>query len=106
MNAGLFRHKIVIQSFSEKKDELGQILKEWTNTYNLWAMIRTIQGTEYIEASATQNQDTTRFVIRFMKNIEPTMRIVYKNKIYNIISVINDDETDKTLTIIAKSGDS
>ncbi|EKN68069.1 phage head closure protein [Schinkia azotoformans] len=106
MNAGLFRNKIVIQSFSEKKDELGQILKEWTNTYNLWVMIRTIQGTEYIEASATQNQDTTRFVIRFMKNIEPTMRIVYKNKIYNIISVINDDEADKTLTIIAKSGDS
>lgn len=104
-NSGSFRHRITIQSFVVEKDELGQESDgEWIDFKSMWANIKTMQGREYFAAAATQNENTVRFITRFIPGIDPSMRINYKNRIFEIASVINDDEANKTLTIIAKEG--
>ncbi len=102
MNPGLFKQRITIQSSIESTDGLGQITQEWQDVHHLWAMIKTVQGREYFAAAATQNENTTRFVVRYTTGISPDMRIQYKDRLYDIESVINDDEANKTLTIVAK----
>lgn len=102
LNPGLFRHRITIQNPVEVKDELGQAEITWQDTNIVWAMIKTTQGREYFAAAATKNENTTRFVIRYTNGVEPNMRILYQNRVYEIESVINDEEMNKTLTIIAK----
>lgn len=102
MNIGKFKHRITIQSYVETTDALGQIEQSWQDHKKVWSMIKTVQGREYFEAAATQNEDTARFVTRYTTGIEPSMRILYKGRTYDIQSVINDDEANKTLTIVAK----
>jgi SPP1 family predicted phage head-tail adaptor len=102
MNPGQFNRRITIQSNVETKDDLGQIENSWQDSHLVWAMIKTVQGREYFEAASTQNENTVRFVIRYVKGINPHMRILYNDRVFEILSVINDDERNKTLTILTK----
>jgi SPP1 family predicted phage head-tail adaptor len=102
MNPGLFRHRITFQEFIETTNENGFPVQEWIDVKTAWAMIKTLQGREYYEAATTQNENNVRFVIRYTSGINPDMRIKYKDRAFEILSVINDDERNITLTIIAK----
>lgn len=97
-----FKHRIMIMRSVIYEDELGQGIEQWQEVKSAWAAIKTMQGREYFAAASTQNENTTRFVIRYTTGIKPNMRIIYKESIYDIQSVINDDEANKTLTIIAE----
>lgn len=102
-NSGSFRHRITIQSYESTQDELGQQTGVWKDIRSLWAMIKTLQGREYFAAAATQSESTVRFVVRYTSGLDESMRIVYKGRVYEIIAPpINDDELNKTLTILAK----
>lgn len=101
-NTGQFRHRITFQEFTETTNENGFPVEDWQDKHYLWAMIKTLQGREYHQAAATQNENTVRFVVRYTSGITPDMRILYKGRVFDIVSVINDDEMNKTLTIIAK----
>jgi SPP1 family predicted phage head-tail adaptor len=103
MNPGLFRHRITFQSFSETTNENGFPVQDWTDIKTVWAMKKTLQGREYYQAAATQNENTVRWVIRYTKGLTPDMRIIDQNgQVYEIVSIINDDGRNTTLTIIAK----
>jgi SPP1 family predicted phage head-tail adaptor len=101
-HSGLYRHRINIQRPVITNDSLGQEEIIWEDSKLLWCMIKTTQGREYFAAASTQNEKTTRFIVRYTTGIDESMRIVHKDKVYEIESVINDDELNKTLTIIGK----
>jgi SPP1 family predicted phage head-tail adaptor len=101
-HSGLYRHRINIQKPVITKDSIGQEITTWEDVKLLWSMIKTVQGREYIAAASTQTEKTTRFIVRYTTGIDESMRIVHKDKVYEIESVINDDEMNKTLTIIGK----
>jgi SPP1 family predicted phage head-tail adaptor len=102
MNPGLFKHRITIQNSIEIENENGDYVKEWSDYKNVWAMIKTVQGREYLAAAATQNENTSRFITRYTSGIHPDMRILFNGRIFEIKSVINDDELNITLTIMGK----
>lgn len=101
-NSGSFRHRITIQEFTEGYNENGFPIEEWQDVKLVWAMIKTLKGSEFYQAASTQNENSLRFVIRYTTGLNPDMRILYKNRIFEIESIINDDEMDKTLTIMCK----
>ncbi|WHY80153.1 phage head closure protein [Neobacillus sp. WH10] len=101
--ANQFNHRITFQSFSETENALGDIVKSWVDVKTAWAMVKTVQGREFIQAAAVQAESTVRFVIRYTTGINSDMRIIYKGRIFEItVPPINDDELNKTLTIIGK----
>ena len=97
-----FKHQITIQQQVEEQNENGFIINEWQDRHHLWAAIKTLRGREYYEAATTQNENTVRFVVRYTAGITPDMRIQYKGRTFEILSVINDDERHVTMTIVAK----
>jgi SPP1 family predicted phage head-tail adaptor len=103
-NSGTYRHRIDILHPVPIEDELGQEVVQWGIHKSIWAAIKTMQGREYFAAAATRSENTVRFIIRYVEDIDSSMRIGHKNNMYDIISVINDDELNETLTIIAKVG--
>lgn len=68
-----------------------------------WADIKTMRGSEYDSATIAGNIGISRFIIRYMKGIKPTMKIKYKDYLYSIESITNDDEQNQTITIIGKA---
>ncbi len=103
MNPGLLKHLITFQQANVIEDELSQEIEEWTDYKSLRAMIKTMKGSEYFAAASVQAERTYRFIIRYRNDIDNSMRILYKGRIFDIVEPpINDDEENKTLTIIAK----
>lgn len=103
-HTGQFRHRITFQKFNSIKDELGQQTDgEWQDVTSAWAMIKTLKGREYFEAAASRSEATSRFVIHYQLGIDGSMRILYDGRIFDIVEPpINDDELNKTLTIITR----
>ncbi|PEJ48233.1 head-tail adaptor protein [Bacillus sp. AFS002410] len=104
-NSGSFRHKITFQKEAESGivDELDQKEDIWENVKSVWSMIKTIKGSEYLSTGTTQATIISRFIIRYTDGITSDMRIMYNNRLFDIIEPpINDDEAYETLTILAK----
>lgn len=107
VNPAKLNKRITFQLFDpDAKDPDGFPLppeQQWSDFKTVWAMIKTMQGREYYQASAIQAENTTRFIIRYTTGIDNNMQIKYGNRIFNIVAPpINDNEANKTLTIIAK----
>lgn len=68
----------------------------------VWAKIKTLQSKEYFDAKAVQSENTTVFVIRYRKDMNEDMVILFKDRQFEIISLINDDEKNITYTIIGR----
>ncbi|QWI44690.1 phage head closure protein [Bacillus mycoides] len=104
LNTGDFRNRINFEQPVVIKDELNQVIEtSWQELKKAWSMIKTVKGSEYIEASASQATRVYRFVIPYTSGITEEMRINMKGRIFDIIEPpMNDDEIYQTLTIIAK----
>lgn len=102
-NSGSRRHRIVFLKPDPIVDELGQQEDNWTEFKEVWAMIKTLKGSEYVSAGSERATIISRFIIHYTVGITSDMRINYNGRIFDIIEPpINDDEANKTLTIIAK----
>lgn len=108
INSGQFRHRIAIYGPTISKDALHQEIETFGEVAKVWAMIKTTQGREITEPSQSAEY-TTRFVVRYSSSLKTLfdadstrLAIHYDNNAYNIESVINDAEADKTFTIITK----
>lgn len=103
MNPGLFRHRITFQHYTQTANAIGDSVSAWTDHSTRWAMIKTIKGEEFIQATAVQGELTVRFVVRYTKGLTNDMRIIYSGRTFEIIAPpINDDGLNKTLTIIGR----
>ncbi|MFF1992835.1 phage head closure protein [Bacillus mycoides] len=109
LNTGDFRNRIIIEQPVVIKDELNQVIEtdDWQEVKKAWAKVKTVKGSEYIGASASQATRIYRFVIPYTTGITELMRIILKDKrrlrTFDIIELpMNDDEMYQTLTIIAK----
>lgn len=102
-HTGMFRHRITFQQLKSVEDDLGQVIDEgWQDARTAWAMIKTMQGREYYAAAAAKSETKSRFIIPYQPGIDSSMRILFDGRVFDIEQPpINDDEMDKTLTIIA-----
>lgn len=95
-------HRITLKTFASIEDELGQIEQIWMDFKTLWCAVKTVQGREYFSAAAFQGENTYRFIIRYTAGIKSSMRVIFEGRLFQIESVLNDDEANRTITIIAK----
>lgn len=102
INAGDFDKVIEFQVESEVQDEQGYPVPGWVTVKKAGAMIKTMQGREYIQAATTNNEGTSRFIIRYTIGLHENMRVIYKGRIFDILSIVNDNEENVTLTIVVK----
>ena len=105
INPGEFKHKIVIQKYSNSvnADDIPTAT-EWVTLLSTKAQVVNTKGSEYIEGLKTSNSITKKFYIRDPKRIEidTIHRISYKNKIYNIKYVNSIKDSGKYLEILAE----
>lgn len=102
-NSGSFNKWIIFQLNQEMENEMGDIVTGWVSIKGMWAMMKTVKGREYTQAAAVQGENTVRFVTRYAPGLTNDMRILHDDRVFEIIAPpINDDELNKTLTIMTK----
>lgn len=101
MDIGELRHRITFQKLVTDTNENGFEMEDWQDYKTVWAAITNLHGREYFEAAAVKAENTVKFKIRYIQNIEPTMRIIFKGKRYNITSIDNIKYANKFIEIKA-----
>ncbi|TYR78440.1 head-tail adaptor protein [Priestia megaterium] len=96
-----FKHRIsIVELKANPGPEPGTSEQEFTKA---WADIKTMKGREYNESVIAGNLGISRFIIRYIPNIKANMKVKYKGNVYDIESITNDDEQNRTITIIGKA---
>jgi len=109
LNPSRFRHRIELFQRTTSTDNLLQEIEVYVSYGKLWADIKTIRGQQYLEAGHEGQNKTTRFIIRESKTLEQFMQsdktsfeIEFKGVRYDVRDAMNDDELNKTVTIVAE----
>lgn len=109
-HSGRFNKRITLWGPVVVQDEIGNEVESFEEIVTLWSMVKTTKGSEYFAAAQTNSVNTVRFVVRYSKSLEEIFNretskfeIEYKGIRYDVQGApINDDELNKTYTIIAE----
>ena len=104
MRAGRLRHRLKLQSRTETRDAYGGVVTTWTTEKIISGALEPLTGQEFFNAQQTQSEVAVRVVIRYDSAIQDTWRIKNDSKIYSIVSIINEMERDRMMTIMCRQG--
>lgn len=102
MEIGKLRHRVEIQRKEVKTDELLQQSNVWATYATVWASIRPVKGREYIAVKQVNAEISAVITIRYLSGITPEMRILFGNRVFGIVSVINVDERSRVLELMCR----
>lgn len=101
MKSEELRHRITIEYRVVTTNENGYETEIWKEYRKVWASVSNLSGREYFEAVAVKAEETVKFTIRYTDAIDTTMRILFKDKRYNIVSVDNIKYRNRFIVIKA-----
>lgn len=107
LKAGQLRHRIKIEKISRTQDANTLELKDsWiTHADNVPAHVSDLSTRELLAAQAIQSQVSARITIRHRTDIDASMRIVFRGKVYDIAGLISDNVSGlEYLTIPVSQG--
>ena len=103
---GSMRERITVQVEARTADGSGGFTKAYSTDFTTMAYVKPLRGQEpFLQGQLTETV-IFDFIIRYRsdKSVDPTKRILYNSKIYNITSAINLDERNRYIVIRAEKG--
>lgn len=102
--SGAFNKPIIIQKLVVTTDAMGGKVKTWTDYVRTMAHIEPWKGFERIIAQQTHAMTLSKFLLRYRpsQNIDASMRILYRFRVYNIRNVRLPAEAQTTIEIFAE----
>lgn len=88
--AGSLRHRLVFQSLQRSIDSNGDTVEEWAEVFTVSGSLEPLSAREFTAAQAMQSQVSARVTIRYRDDVLPTMRILFRGKVYNIAGQLAD----------------
>ena len=101
MRAGTLRHRITIQEQTDTADGMGGFSTTWTDLFDMRVAIWPLSAKERLEAMKLGVEVTHKIRGRYRSGITPKNRIKFDTRIFNITSMINPDERNRTLDMLA-----
>lgn len=94
MMSARLRHRVDIEEYVEDQDSVtGEIVRQWVMFIDsVPAEVLTGPGSERMVSAVKHAETTARIVLRWFPGLLPTHRIIWQDKIYDILSI----ETDAT----------
>lgn len=100
MKAGILKHQITVQRYTVTNDPYGGEIKAYTDLNTIRAQVKPISAKEINEAGSV-NEITHKITVRYTDIIENDI-IVFGTRKFEIITIINTDESNKELILISK----
>jgi SPP1 family predicted phage head-tail adaptor len=101
IRAGKLRHSITIEQQSGSQDEYGAPGVTWSTFATVRASVEPLQGREFFASQQMQAEVTTRFRIRHLAGVTPTMRVLFSGRSFDISAVIDPNEEHRELHLMA-----
>jgi SPP1 family predicted phage head-tail adaptor len=109
ISAGMLNRRVQIQRPSTVKDSLGAPSRSWINVATVWADIQPLSGRESVIANRISAEITHQITVRYQTVFDnpqqvAQMRVLYKSRIFNIHSALNEDERRTQLILLVSEG--
>lgn len=99
--AGRRDKRITIQDKTETRGaDYSEVIPTWVDHATVWAQIEPLSGREYFLNREQQTDVTVRIRILYFTGINNRMRVIYRDKIYQVVSVIDPLEQHEELELI------
>lgn len=100
MDVGRTNKRISFCRYEDEQNELKQNEQVLKKIKTVWASVEPVRGREYQEAQRIRSELTYKITTRFHREVMPDMFIKYKDREFQIISIINVRERNEMLEII------
>jgi len=99
---GSLNKRIVLQYETKASDSMGGFTSTWVDAATVWAAIWPTSAAELIQSMQTDMVISHRIRIRFRSVLRPSWRIKFGTRYFNIVSIINPNEKNEYLDIMAR----
>lgn len=99
IDAGRLRERVTVQQAAETRNALGETVLSWSTFAERWA---SVEGVSSREALASGQQDVTithRVRMRYLSGMTQNMRIVWRSRTLNIVSLLEYDNRTEHVAI-------
>ena len=109
ISAGMLTRRIKIQRPSTIKDSVGAPCRSWLDVATVWAEIQPLSGKEAVIANRISAELSHQIIVRYQSLFDnpqqvAQMRVLYKARIFNIHSALNEDEKRTQIILLASEG--
>jgi len=101
MRSGLLRHWVTIRTYTKTRDEYGAEIETWADFADTWASVEPLIGREYMAAKQISAEVSHKIRMRYIAGLLPTMRIAWGSREFEIVSIINVQERNQEIVIMA-----
>ena len=102
---GRLRNRIQIQTYTESRNDHGQVLQEWSTAATRWGGIEPLKSDEIIAADKIEGRVTHKIILRYYEGLSKKNRLCFDSRYFNIFSIVNRKERDKVHEILAREDD-
>lgn len=95
---GRLRHRLTIQQSVRAVDEGGGATLTWSDLADVWAEVTAQSGREIVSGDALTARRFYRVLMRYRADVDPTMRLIWNERVFEILSVRDEDGTQHWLT--------
>lgn len=107
MDFSKMRHRITfLKTIGTYKNSMGENVPDYKEVRTVWAFVAPKTGREYDEAQKLRAETTYNVHTRFFDDVTAEMQIRFNNRILKIESVLNVNERNEELLIVASEVDS
>lgn len=100
MDIGRTNKRVTFCQYVEKENDLLQTEQRLEEAKTVWASVEPTRGREYQEAQRIRPELTYKITTRYHKGITPDMLIRFKDRYFQIVSIINVRERNEMLEIV------
>ena len=101
MRIGSLRHYVTLRTYTKSRDAYGAEVETWEDFASTWASVEPLIGREYLAAKQVSAEVTHKIRMRYMPGVLPTMTIVWGDREFEIVSVLNVEERGREILIMA-----
>jgi SPP1 family predicted phage head-tail adaptor len=91
--SGRLRHRVTIEEQIQSVDSSGFPVQDWEPIGSFWASVEPMSVRDLLASQQVQSEVRGRMVMRYNSRVIPSMRVVHKNTIYNILGVQPDPDS-------------
>lgn len=101
---GELRHRVSIEQRARTSDGAGGHTAAWSEYTAAWCSISPYRGYQKFQAMQLETPITHKIKMRYQSGITTDMRIIFDSRKFDIKEVINVDERNLVLEILAVEG--
>lgn len=96
------RSRVGISYPTLNADSFGQESETWSTPIFRWARVMPMSGDESEQIEGVARRERLSIVLRGGTNLPSTARLTYRSVVYQVKAIVNNDQEQAMMTVIAE----